>query len=149
MCRGGDCGSRIKHLVINHVAQLNRVRGELASIAVVRASSCLDVCAHSNVIVVTASARGRDAGADAVWLGGMNDDEATGGVVGVGAVRRPGRHRSTDLPGPAHVQATASRAAVLRTRFLTRPARRRHHRIRQLAAPTRQNTTDTEPASVR
>lgn len=41
-----------------------------------RATECLDVCEHGNVIVVQPSAEGRAAGGRPVWLGLVNDADA-------------------------------------------------------------------------
>ncbi len=72
VCRDCCCGSA-KVTGIDHAAQTARLRSE----APVRVSACLDVCDQANVIVVQPSAVGRAAGARPVWLGLVNDPEAT------------------------------------------------------------------------
>ncbi len=60
-----------------------------------RVSACLDVCEHANVIVVQPSAEGRAAGARPVWLGLVNDPDATEDIAawvragGPGVAPRP------------------------------------------------------------
>lgn len=76
VCRDCCCGSR-KVSGVDHDAQLARLRGE----AQVRVSDCLDVCERANVIVVQPSTEGRAAGARPVWLGFVNNDEATEDVA--------------------------------------------------------------------
>ncbi|GGV71325.1 hypothetical protein GCM10010261_67230 [Streptomyces pilosus] len=58
---------------VDHAAQTARLRAQVP----VRVSACLDVCEHANVIVVQPSAEGRAAGARPVWLGLVNDPDAT------------------------------------------------------------------------
>ncbi|GGY68133.1 hypothetical protein GCM10010385_17170 [Streptomyces geysiriensis] len=58
---------------VDHAAQIERLR----TAAPVRVSDCLDVCDHANVVVVQPSAEHRAAGARPVWLGLVNDPDAT------------------------------------------------------------------------
>ncbi|MGW4514496.1 (2Fe-2S) ferredoxin domain-containing protein [Streptomyces sp. NPDC004393] len=72
VCRDCCCGSP-KVTGVDHTEQTAR----LAEHAPVRVSTCLDVCDQANVIVVQPSAAGRAAGARPVWLGLVNDPDAT------------------------------------------------------------------------
>ncbi|MGY0055224.1 (2Fe-2S) ferredoxin domain-containing protein [Streptomyces sp. LZ34] len=72
VCRDCCCGSP-KVAGVDHAAQTAR----LGQDAPVRVSTCLDVCDQANVIVVQPSAAGRAAGARPVWLGLVNDLDAT------------------------------------------------------------------------
>lgn len=72
VCRDCCCGTR-KVPRVDHDRQVRY----LAERAPVRVSDCLDVCEHANVIVVQPSAAGRAAGARPVWLGLVNDPDAT------------------------------------------------------------------------
>ncbi|MEV1023202.1 (2Fe-2S) ferredoxin domain-containing protein [Streptomyces sp. NPDC050264] len=71
VCRDCCCGS-VK-VSGDHAAQTARLR----AVAPVRVSECLDVCDQANVIVVQPSRAGRAAGARPVWLGLVNDRDAT------------------------------------------------------------------------
>jgi hypothetical protein len=46
-----------------------------------RPVNCLDACEHANVIVVQPSAAGRRAGGRPVWLGLVNDPDATAEIT--------------------------------------------------------------------
>ncbi|KUM95172.1 hypothetical protein AQI88_18330 [Streptomyces cellostaticus] len=72
VCRDCCCGSA-KVTGVDHAAQTARLRAEVP----VRISACLDVCEQANVIVVQPSAAGRAAGGRPVWLGLVNDPDAT------------------------------------------------------------------------
>ncbi|WP_247692995.1 hypothetical protein [Streptomyces sp. RM99] len=72
VCRDCCCGSP-KVTGVDHAAQIERLR----TAAPVRVSDCLDVCDHANVVVVQPSAEHRAAGARPVWLGLVNDPDAT------------------------------------------------------------------------
>nr|WP_229887281.1 hypothetical protein [Streptomyces olivaceoviridis] len=76
VCRDCCCGSP-KVTGVDHAAQTARLRAEVP----VRVSDCLDVCDQANVIVVQPSAAGRAAGARPVWLGLVNDPDATEDIV--------------------------------------------------------------------
>jgi (2Fe-2S) ferredoxin len=90
VCRDCCCGSP-KVTGVDHAAQTARLRASVP----VRISECLDVCDQANVIVVQPSAAGRAAGARPVWLGLVNDAEATEDIVtwvragGPGVASRP------------------------------------------------------------
>lgn len=77
---------------VDHAAQTERLRAA----APVRVSDCLDVCDHTNVVVVQPSAEDRAACARPVWLGLVNDPDATEDIVararacGPGVAPRPG-----------------------------------------------------------
>ncbi|MGW3496617.1 (2Fe-2S) ferredoxin domain-containing protein [Streptomyces sp. NPDC001020] len=76
VCRDCCCGStKVRG---DHAAQTARLR----EVAPVRISECLDVCDQANVIVVQPSAAGRAAGARPVWLGLVNDRDATKDIAG-------------------------------------------------------------------
>ncbi|MGW4823070.1 (2Fe-2S) ferredoxin domain-containing protein [Streptomyces sp. NPDC004227] len=76
VCRDCCCGSP-KVIGVDHAAQTARLRAEVP----VRISDCLDVCEQANVIVVQPSTAGRAAGARPVWLGLVNDADATEDIV--------------------------------------------------------------------
>ncbi|WP_189297531.1 (2Fe-2S) ferredoxin domain-containing protein [Streptomyces cinerochromogenes] len=75
VCRDCCCGS--PKVTGDHAAQTARLRAEVP----VRISDCLDVCDQANVIVVQPSTTGRAAGARPVWLGLVNDPDATEDIV--------------------------------------------------------------------
>ncbi|MFD4727067.1 (2Fe-2S) ferredoxin domain-containing protein, partial [Streptomyces seoulensis] len=76
VCRGCCCGSPgIPGL--DHPAQLRDLRQALGNAATVRVTDCLDACERANVIVVQPSAAGRRNGGRPVWLGLVNDPDAT------------------------------------------------------------------------
>ncbi|MFJ6072749.1 (2Fe-2S) ferredoxin domain-containing protein [Streptomyces sp. NPDC093065] len=72
VCRDCCCGTP-KITGVDHDRQLARLTEQVP----VRVSDCLDVCEHANVIVVQPSAVARAAGARPVWLGLVNDPDAT------------------------------------------------------------------------
>ncbi|WP_225094581.1 (2Fe-2S) ferredoxin domain-containing protein [Streptomyces sp. CoH27] len=76
VCRGCCCGTP-KVPGVDHAGQLTDLRASLAQVATVRPVTCLDTCEHANVIVVQPSAEGRRAGGRPVWLGLVNDPDAT------------------------------------------------------------------------
>ncbi|MFJ8196803.1 (2Fe-2S) ferredoxin domain-containing protein [Streptomyces sp. NPDC096152] len=80
VCRGCCCGTG-KIPGVDHEAQLATLKAELGSIAQVRAVNCLDACEQANVVVVQPSATGRAAGGRPVWLGLVNDPDATADVT--------------------------------------------------------------------
>ncbi|GGV80157.1 hypothetical protein GCM10010294_51980 [Streptomyces griseoloalbus] len=90
VCRDCCCGSP-KVTGVDHTAQTERLR----EVAPVRVSDCLDVCDQANVIVVQPSAEGRAAGGRPVWLGLVNDPDATEDIAawvragGPGVAPRP------------------------------------------------------------
>ncbi|OIJ99614.1 hypothetical protein BIV24_04590 [Streptomyces colonosanans] len=75
VCRDCCCGT-VK-VPGDHAAQSARLRATVP----VRISECLDVCEQANVIVVQPSAAARRAGARPVWLGLVNDTDATEDVI--------------------------------------------------------------------
>ncbi|WP_330461553.1 (2Fe-2S) ferredoxin domain-containing protein [Streptomyces sp. NBC_00820] len=77
VCRDCCCGSA-KVTGVDHAAQTARLSAEVP----MRVSDCLDACDQANVIVVQPSAAGRAAGGRPVWLGLVNDPEATEDVIG-------------------------------------------------------------------
>jgi hypothetical protein len=76
VCRDCCCGSP-KVTGVDHAQQTAR----LAESAPVRIAACLGVCEHANVIVVQPSAAARAAGARPVWLGLVNDPDATDDIA--------------------------------------------------------------------
>ena len=72
VCWDCCCGTP-KVTGVDHERQLARLAEEVP----VRVSDCLDVCEHANVIVVQPSAAAPAAGARPVWLGLVNDPDAT------------------------------------------------------------------------
>ncbi|GHK04314.1 hypothetical protein SY2F82_61110 [Streptomyces sp. Y2F8-2] len=80
VCRGCCCGTA-KIPGLDHAEQLARLRQALADIAQVRVTGCLDACEHANVMVVQPSATGRAAGGRPVWLGLVNDSDATADIA--------------------------------------------------------------------
>ncbi|MEU5634155.1 (2Fe-2S) ferredoxin domain-containing protein [Streptomyces rishiriensis] len=89
MCRGCCCGTD-KILGVDHTAQVVTLTSELSSIARVRAVNCLDACEQANVIVVQPSSAGRPAGGRPVWLGLVNDPDATADIAAWVAAGGPG-----------------------------------------------------------
>ncbi|MFG2946221.1 (2Fe-2S) ferredoxin domain-containing protein [Streptomyces adustus] len=61
----------------DHTAQLRDLRQSLDGTATVRVTDCLAACERANVIVVQPSAEGRKNGGRPVWLGLVNDPDAT------------------------------------------------------------------------
>lgn len=76
VCRGGDCGNKTKHPRTDHAAQLAQFRFDTHQ-SIVIASTCLDACEHSNVVVVLPGRDGRSQGAGPVWIGNVNDTDTT------------------------------------------------------------------------
>ncbi|GAA2748467.1 MULTISPECIES: (2Fe-2S) ferredoxin domain-containing protein [Kitasatospora] len=96
VCRGCCCGSADKHPGVDHAGQLERLRAGVGGAGRVRAVDCLDVCGHSNVVVVGPSAEGRRAGGRPVWLGWVLSDDMVDDITawvrsgGPGVVPAPG-----------------------------------------------------------
>ncbi|MEY9848865.1 (2Fe-2S) ferredoxin domain-containing protein [Streptacidiphilus sp. MAP5-3] len=80
VCRGCCCGTP-KIPRVDHTAQLADLRRSLAGIGGLRTVDCLDACEHANVIVVQPSPEGRRAGGRPVWLGLVNDLDATADIT--------------------------------------------------------------------
>lgn len=89
VCRGCCCGTE-KHPDTDHEGQVAQL--ERAGLRV-RVADCLDVCEHSNVVVVHA---GSGRGMRPVWLGGVLDEETTGQVAAWVARGGPGVARVPD-----------------------------------------------------
>lgn len=66
---------------MDHAAQLATLRSELAGVAQVRVVDCLDACEQADVVVVQPSPAGRAAGGRPVWLGLVNDPDATADIA--------------------------------------------------------------------
>ncbi|OWA19083.1 hypothetical protein B9W68_00760 [Streptomyces sp. CS227] len=95
VCRGCCCGTS-KVPGLDHTAQLRELRQALDGTATVRVTDCLDVCERANAIVVQPSAEGRRHGGRPVWLGLVNDPEATTYITAWAKEGGPGL---TDPPG--------------------------------------------------
>lgn len=80
VCRGCCCGTP-KIPGFDHAAQLRGLRQALDGTATVRVTDCLDACEHANVVVVQPSPAGRAAGGRPVWLGLVNDPDATADIT--------------------------------------------------------------------
>ncbi|MFB6675201.1 (2Fe-2S) ferredoxin domain-containing protein [Streptomyces sp. NPDC056390] len=80
VCRGCCCGST-KVPGLDHTAQLRDLRSALGGSATVRVTGCLDACERANVVVVQPSGAGRKAGGRPVWLGLVNDPDATADIT--------------------------------------------------------------------
>lgn len=80
VCRGCCCGTD-KIPGVDHTAQFATLKSELGTLARVRAVNCLDACEQANVIVVQPSSAGRAAGGRPVWLGLVNDPDATADIA--------------------------------------------------------------------
>ncbi|WP_177235170.1 (2Fe-2S) ferredoxin domain-containing protein [Streptomyces sp. MUSC 14] len=76
VCRDCCCGTP-KVPGLDHAAQTARLRAAVP----VRVSDCLDACDQANVIVVQPSAAARAGGARPVWLGLVNDPDATEDII--------------------------------------------------------------------
>lgn len=105
VCRGCCCGTARKHPETDHEGQLR----QLTEAGVrVRVADCLDVCEHSNVMVVHPSFDQRRKGARVVWLGGVLDSRL---VVHIG------RWAAQGGPGAAAIPE------AVRPLVITRPIR--------------------------
>ncbi|MER8114040.1 (2Fe-2S) ferredoxin domain-containing protein [Streptomyces sp. NPDC094031] len=80
VCRGCCCGTP-KIPGLDHTARLRDLRHALDGSATVRVTGCLDACERADVIVVQPSAEGRKAGGRPVWLGLVNDPDATADII--------------------------------------------------------------------
>lgn len=96
VCRGGDCGSRLKHPDIDHRRQLEILRAAaVEGGGHVVASRCLDACDHSNVVVVIPASQELGNGETAVWIGQCNNNLSTEEITawiargGPGATPKP------------------------------------------------------------
>ncbi|HEY5836590.1 (2Fe-2S) ferredoxin domain-containing protein [Streptomyces sp.] len=81
VCRGCCCGTSRKVPGLDHAAQLTDIREALDGLAGVRVSDCLDACERANIVVIQPSAAGRAAGGRPVWLGLVNDPDATADIA--------------------------------------------------------------------
>jgi hypothetical protein len=80
VCRGCCCGTP-KVPGLDHAAQLAGLKSEVGDIAHVRAVNCLDACEQANVVVIQPSPAGRAAGGRPVWLGLVNDPDASADIT--------------------------------------------------------------------
>lgn len=76
VCRGCCCGTVKKHPTIDHGARLANLRDLVEGVANLRMSDCLGPCDRSNVVVVSPSRRGQQAGGRPRWLGHVLDARA-------------------------------------------------------------------------
>lgn len=90
VCRGCCCGTVAKHPDIDHDGQLDQLRRDLAGVARVRVSDCLDACERSNVVLVSPSSAGRRAGGRTVWLGEVLEPDSTTDIAGWASAGGPG-----------------------------------------------------------
>ncbi|MCU1389516.1 MAG: hypothetical protein JWL72_2854 [Ilumatobacteraceae bacterium] len=69
VCRGCCCGTASKHPGVDHDGHVDRLRTSVEGVAGARLFTvdCLDLCTHSNVVVVRARGQRR-------WFGEMLDD---------------------------------------------------------------------------
>jgi hypothetical protein len=96
-CRGGECGSPVKHPGVDHREQLAQLRTGLAGAGKLRVvDECLDACTHSNVVIVTPNPAARRAGARPVWLGEVLDADTIAEITTWVSAGGPG---NADLPG--------------------------------------------------
>ncbi|MFJ3439372.1 (2Fe-2S) ferredoxin domain-containing protein [Streptomyces cyaneofuscatus] len=95
VCRGCCCGTP-KVPGLAHTAQLHELRQAVGQAATVRVTDCLDACERANVIVVQPSTAGRKAGGRPIWLGLVNDPDATADIAAWVASGGPG---ITEPPG--------------------------------------------------
>lgn len=117
VCRGGDCGSQLKHPSTGHATQLRRLREEIdPETATVATSKCLDACDYSNVIVVVPGAAGRAAGEQPVWVGRVLDQDATTDII------TWVNHNDPDAEPPPMVQVWQFRPTRQSRRELSDPA---------------------------
>ncbi|MBY8885258.1 (2Fe-2S) ferredoxin domain-containing protein [Streptomyces sp. PTM05] len=89
VCRGCCCGTE-KIPGVDHAGQLAALRAALDGVAAVRAVDCLDACDQANVVVVQPSPAGRRAGGRPVWLGLVNDRDATDDIATWAGAGGPG-----------------------------------------------------------
>ncbi|MEU3554308.1 hypothetical protein [Streptomyces fragilis] len=94
VCRDCCCGTS-KVTGVDHAAQIERLRAAVP----VRISDCLDACDQANVVVVRPSAAGRAAGARPVWLGLVNDPDATEDIAAWVRAGGPGVAPLPDILG--------------------------------------------------
>jgi len=94
VCRGCCCGTP-KVPGLDHAAQLRELRQAVGA-ATVRVTGCLNACERANVIVVQPSAVGRQVGGRPVWLGLVNDPDATADIAAWVESGGPG---IAELPG--------------------------------------------------
>ncbi|MEV0785405.1 (2Fe-2S) ferredoxin domain-containing protein [Streptomyces sp. NPDC050423] len=97
VCRGCCCGTPDKVPRLHHEAQLADLRTQLAGVALVRRTDCLDACERANVIVIQPSAQGRKAGGRPVWLGQVNDPDAAADIATWVKAGGPGLAEAPDV----------------------------------------------------
>ncbi|PBC60959.1 hypothetical protein BKI49_26870 [Streptomyces sp. Tue6028] len=98
VCRGCCCGTA-KIPGVDHAAQLATLKSELGPAAQIRIVNCLDACEQANVIVVQPSSKGRAAGGRPVWLGLVNDPDATADIATWVRQGGPGLAETPDILG--------------------------------------------------
>ncbi|GAA2747039.1 hypothetical protein GCM10009868_34870 [Terrabacter aerolatus] len=81
-CRDCCCGTERKHPGVDHDGLLDRLQAGTRGSARVLRSACLLACEESNVVVVTPSTEGRQAGGRPVWVRGVLDDASVDAVTG-------------------------------------------------------------------
>lgn len=105
VCRDCCCGTD-KHPQTDHDGQLQR----LARAGVrVRVAQCLDVCEHSNVMVVHPRPDARQRGGRPVWVGGILDEAAEEQVVSWAVKGGPGTAEFPETLRPYVIEPPAER----------------------------------------
>lgn len=81
VCRDCCCGTSRQHPGVDHDGLLARLEDGAVGAARVSVSTCLLACDQSNVVVVSPSRSGREAGGKPVWVRGVLDDTIVDAVV--------------------------------------------------------------------
>ncbi|NJP35769.1 hypothetical protein [Micromonospora thermarum] len=109
VCRDCCCGDEGKHPAVDHDGQVRRLREALPAPHRVRVSTCLDLCAQSNVVVVHPTRAARRAGSRPVWFGLVLGDEVVDDIAGWVRLGGPG---VTPLPALLELSVVTPGRAV-------------------------------------
>ncbi|PZG02348.1 hypothetical protein [Micromonospora deserti] len=109
VCRDCCCGNAGKHPATDHDGQLEHLRDALPAPHRVRVSTCLDLCAQSNLVVVHPTRAARRAGVRPVWFGLVLDDEMVNDIADWVRLGGPG---VTPLPALLELSVVTPRLAV-------------------------------------